>query len=256
MRFDVFSDVHLDEIEDNLNIKAFVKSVLPEDPSDLLIFAGDFGYDNEQNIEFLKELKKTYQTILFVLGNNDTKIPLNSPTPFKNARERVNDFLLEAAKLEGVIYLDHPVEVNGIRFGGSDIFFDFDDLKNRFGMNDSEVFNLWVKKKLHVKHLNFIVHPQLYTSVEKKRIDNMLRYVDVVITHGPPNYFVDPADDGKGFFRFDATDMADKLEGKVWIFGHNHQRFETEEFGCYFLNPSFFEDNEPGFDNKIITVEL
>jgi predicted phosphodiesterase len=255
MKFDIFSDVHLNEIE-NLNIKKLVQHILPETPSDLLIFAGDFGYDNVQNIEFLKELKKTYKTILFVLGNNDSKIYPDSNSPYKSSKERVEAFLSEVGKLDNVIYLDHPVKINGITFGGSDIFFDFDDLKNRFGMEDDEIYDLWKKKELNLKHKGFITDPKVYTEHEKRHLAAMIQNIDVLITHGPPHFLPSSNDHEEGFFRFDATFLEDKLKGKVWVYGHKHGRYYGELHGCLFYNPSFFRSESPVFDNKILTIEI
>lgn len=257
MKVDILSDVHLDEIPD-VSIKKMVQHILPSKPSHLLIFAGDFGYDHQLTIKFVKRLRETYEKILFVLGNNDTKLRLKKDSPFASAGERVEAFLKEVEGIEGVRYLRDPIEIDGVVFGGSDLFFDFEVLEDRFGMSDEEIWALWKKKKLDQKHRGFIDDPKAYAKAEKQRIERMIGAIDVLVTHGPPHFLRDPNDDARGFFVFEGSQLQEQIQDKVWIFGHLHKRFEGQAFGCQFYNATYFtEDGPPKTgENKIIQVEL
>lgn len=251
MKFDLLSDVHLDETL-IISMEEYVQKLLPENPSDILVFAGDFGYSNEQNISFIKELKKTYGYILFILGNNDIKIPLKENGEYHSTTKRVKDFQEKAKQINGVIYLNNKtITINGITFTGSDIFYDFETLKKRFEMTDEEILNEWKRKKLDQKHGDYIKDPNQYTKELKKVLFSNIENSNVIITHAPPHFVQDKNDHDIGFFAFDAEEIIDKIADKVWCFGHKHKRYKGTHYGCNFHNASYFNhENE-----KIITIE-
>ena len=257
MKFDLISDVHLDELLQgdllHQSIPRFVQSILPATPSKLLVFAGDFGFYNFQNIEFLHELKKTYDVILYVYGNNDTKLNLHvNIEDFTDAKERIKAFEEEVKHISGVYHLDGTTfEWEGCTFGGSNIFFDFNDLKKQFGFTDAHIQQCWKDQRLHIKHQGYIDDPYVYSTEEKDKLRRIFRTSDVIITHGSPDYFIGD-DKVKGFFRFDGDEFISQLPHKLWCFGHQHQRMLNHTYnGCRFYNASYLGTNSP----QIVTVE-
>jgi predicted phosphodiesterase len=253
MKFDVISDIHLEDTFNGQTMESFVARILPENPSELLVFAGDFGYFNDDNISFLTELKKYYPYILYVLGNNDIKISNKNPEGFHDAKERVLNFKKRADALGGVFHLDgRTFTFKGYTFGGCDLFYDFDEIKLHLKLNDGAILDEWKKRKLDFKHRGWIDDPKLFAEEEKQKLRHILPQSDIIVTHGPPNYFVANHDQTMGFYRFEGGEFQQKIHYKVWIFGHQHQRRWETKYGCLFVNPSYMDEENP----VILTINL
>ena len=247
MRFDLLSDVHLDE-QNIPCMSSFVQTLIPKEQSNIFVYAGDFGYCNRQNIAFLDELKKYYQTILFIYGNNDLKC---SKT-FDDVGLRVEAFEEEIMKRSGIHRLTHEgILVEGIRFIGSDLYYDFEAIKKRFNLTKEAIDEAWKKRRLDYKHRGWIADPEQYAQSEKHGILEHIDRTDVIVTHGPPDYFVEEEDNELGFFRFCGLDFKDRIKDKIWCFGHSHQRLETIRYGCCFYNASYLNK-----ENNIITIHI
>jgi predicted phosphodiesterase len=244
--FDVISDVHLEDYLNEKTMFEFVQEILPEKPNKLLVFAGDFGYENRQTIAFIKELRKTYETILFVYGNNDLKLPRSNPENFKNVPERIESLNKQIENINGVHYLNGKTfNWGGLVFGGSDIFYDFDEIKQNLGLTYDEIYAFWKEKNLDDKHREWIIDPKSYAEEDKNKLRNIIEKTDIIITHGPPNYFVDEEDKKLGFFRFDGEEFKEKIKDKIWIYGHRHKRHDEIKYGCRFINAAYAECKSP-----------
>ena len=253
MKFDLISDVHLDIALSDRTVEALVQQILPSTPQPLLVFAGDFGDYNEQNIAFLKELKKTYSTIFFIYGNNDLKLKTSNPEGFEDVYERVKAFEYEVSSLEGVYRLDENCRTfQGIVFGGSDIFYDFDEIMHHLHLEKKEIYEEWYKHHLHIKHRGWIHDPDAFAQLQKEKLRQFIPKADVIITHGAPNFFVGEKDEMIGFFRFEADEFIPYIENKVWCFGHQHRRMYAQKHGCTFINASYMGTRYP----KIQTVSV
>lgn len=256
--YDLISDVHLEEISfphNSWSLDTYVSSILPQTPSSTLVFAGDFGLYNDQTIEFLKLLKQAYSHILYVYGNNDIKVRIqDQPLIYRDAFARVKDFEEQVKEIENVIHLDgQVVEIDGIRYGGSNLFYDFDSMKTHFAMTKQECERLWKHLKLHLKHKGYIDDPHAFAEHEKEKLRNVVPHADVIVTHAPPDYFMDTVEDYAGFYRFDGEEFLPYLEGKVWCFGHQHQRMTNRlHHGCRFYNASYVGSHHP----RIVTIHL
>lgn len=241
---DVFGDPHVDEIEE-WKAKAFVEKIIPKNPSSIMCFKGDFSYNNEQTLEFLNELTKHYEYVLFVLGNNDVKIYDKHPEGYRDAFERVMRLKKDLRSIPRAIHLDGKTFTHrGITYGGSDIFYDFQSVQNQFDMSEEEVLKEWHRRRLHVRHKGWIIDPVAHAEKQKEQLRSLIPLSDVIITHGPPNYFVTPDDQTMGFFRFDATEHIQNISGKTWLFGHQHQRRDEIRYGCRFVNAAYAECGE------------
>lgn len=257
MNFDLISDVHLEELLSvNKSIEELIEEIIIEKSSKYLVFAGDFGYYNFQNIEFVKELKKYYQKILYVYGNNDYKIPFwegANLEGYTSAKKRVEEFEKELSKIDGLIRLNgNIVELEGFKFGGCDLFYDFVNLKKHFNCTKEQFDNFWIVKELNLRYTDWIEDPYIYAENEKNKLKKIIKEIDVIVTHGCPDYFYDKDDKEIGLFRFDGGEFKKHLKDKVWCYGHKHKRMDEVKYGCRFINASY-----KGMKNsKIITVKL
>lgn len=243
--FDIISDIHLDKwfktkithLEEDM--KQWVEHLLPSNPSDCLVFVGDFGEYNAQNIAFVDEIRKYYEHVLFVLGNNDLTIPLEEYNIecFSNAKERVQAFLREIEAFENVHYLNGTTfTYQHITFGGSDLFFDFDLFKKHYDLTNDEIERVWENKKMGIKHKGLMDNPSMYLEEEKNKLEDIVSSSDIIITHGPPDYFFDPTPQNIGFFAFVGDRYISSIKDKTWCFGHNHNRKDEIKYGCRFIN--------------------
>jgi metallophosphoesterase superfamily enzyme len=77
--FDLTSDIHIDFWVDatnnaqkqKKNFRTLINKLLPSNPSDTLVIAGDLGHYNHQNKLFLITLREFYKNIILVHGNHD-----------------------------------------------------------------------------------------------------------------------------------------------------------------------------------------
>lgn len=253
MKFDLISDIHLDELYYPLDMESFVYSILPKNPSETLVFAGDFGYDNEQNFRFLFELRKIYKTILYVYGNNDIKTWDNATLTY-NAASRVSEFEAQVSRLDGVFHLQSKIHIiDGISFGGNDLFYDFEHISNVHHLPYLEINRRWTEKKLHLRHQGIIDDPFHYAHSLKKQLLQIIESCDVIITHGSPDFFHKSNDLKFGFYHFDGHVFLPYIQNKIWCFGHEHIRRDVFVHGCRFINACY--QGKHRFKG-IITIEV
>lgn len=135
--FDLISDLHLDfyvrEYHDwdkentptvSLIIQAFVDSIIPDQPSPVLVIAGDLGHMNSQSLLLLKCLTDKYEHVLFVAGNHDLYLfpHENEHVLFNSSTERWHELKSMANEIPEVTALDgNTVTINGVTFGGTSL---------------------------------------------------------------------------------------------------------------------------------------
>ncbi|QST02408.1 metallophosphoesterase family protein (plasmid) [Pontibacillus sp. ALD_SL1] len=245
MKFDLISDVHLDECEHSPERAA--DEVIPDAPSDILVFAGDFGFDDVRNERFMRRLGETYETILTVHGNNDNGSRWEAA---KAHYERLEGIL---HSMEGVHSLHYaPVTVNGITFLGSPIFFDGESLMKHHGATEGDILAEWEKRGLADKHGGVIDDPITWARREKERLLSLIGEADVIVTHGPPDYFLKNSVPSFGFFHFDGESFKERIQGKAWCYGHHHKRSFAEKYGCRFYNATY----KGSVEKKAFTIDV
>jgi len=245
LTFDIISDIHLDKwfktrithLEDDM--KQWVAQLLPSTPSQCLVFVGDFGEYNAQNIAFLAEIRKHYTHVLFVLGNNDLTLPVEEYNieGFSDAKERLQSFLIKIDSFENVHYLNGTTfTYQGVTFGGSDIFFDFELFNKHYNFTPNQLNELWYQKKMDIKHKGLMDDPFAYSKKQKRDLKTLVVSSDVIITHGPPDYFFEPTPQNIGFYAYVGDDFKPFIQDKIWCFGHNHKPKDEVKYGCRFIN--------------------
>jgi predicted phosphodiesterase len=230
---------------------AFVKRILPHQPSNTIVFAGDFGYDADLAISFLKQLSLFYTHVLYIYGNNDLKVYEGLEEPSKMKIERY--FKANSDRYPGIIKLKKtPVYIEGLVFIGSDLFFDITYLYKKHRILRVQVENEWRRKGLDVKHRHTITDPYRFSEDEIARLYGEIKEADVIVTHGMPDY-----ENEKGgpiyFSKLRLPQTTSELKNKTWIYGHMHERKTQVKYGCRFINASFMGE---GSDQKIVTVEI
>lgn len=253
-KFDLVSDIHIDfwinfqkshaKVEKNLNV--FIQSILPEKPSDTLVIAGDVANSNYPTKKFLKEIKKYYKYILLVFGNHDLyldsksqkrKYKMNSMNRFYE----MNDF---AKEMNNVYYLDGEIiEVDGIKFGGTAGWYDFSFGTNVLEVDMDAVINKWHEKSndsICLKGLPYITKEM--AKIEKEKLNNIIEDSEVIITHVPPDYsnFKEEykSEIETSFYVFDGSEYFEKIQNKIWCFGHTHNNCDYKKYDCRFINQS------------------
>ena len=145
MKVDILSDLHLDfyfkpHLTTSENIISLFGDIFTDNNTreigDVLIIAGDIGHYNEQNIKVLKIFQeKFYKHIICVLGNHDYYL-VDSEAKYTfedDSFQRVEDMRKLINQEKNMYCLDGEViEINGIRFGGADSWYDRSYVKKHY----------------------------------------------------------------------------------------------------------------------------
>ena len=157
MTIDILSDLHLDfyfkrHLTTGENIISLFRPILTDngkrEVGNILIIAGDIGHYNEQNIEVLKIFQKEfYKHIICVLGNHDYYL-VSSEAKYTfedDSFKRVEDMQKLINQEKNMYCLDGEViEIEGIRFGGADSWYDGSYIQKYFSQYDNNYTDLFM----------------------------------------------------------------------------------------------------------------
>ncbi|MFC5452944.1 metallophosphoesterase family protein [Paenibacillus aestuarii] len=253
-QFDLISDIHLDFWVNETSslwwqewkLKRFIRKLLPEDVSNTLLIAGDLGHSNKQNYLFLKQLKKYYANIVVVMGNHDYYLDKASLARqgSRDSMDRCRHMMMIADRLPGIRYLDgDTVMLDGIVFGGCGMWYDLQYGIQVLKSTQDHIFKQWIQVSNDYTHLRGKPRMTLdMFQLEKAKLEKVIAASDVIVTHVSPDWSRVP----KGrelelttsFYYFDGSGYADQLAGKIWCFGHIHERMDYVEHRCRFINAS------------------
>lgn len=166
MIVDILSDLHLDfyfklHLTRAENVSSFFEPIFTNNGTrtigDVLIIAGDIGHYNAQNIEVLKIFqKKFYKHIICVLGNHDYYL-VNGEARYSfenNSFNRVENLRKFINKEKNIYCLNGDiVEIDGIKFGGCDSWYDDSYMKRYFKQFDTNYINLLWKQYINDSRL-------------------------------------------------------------------------------------------------------
>lgn len=278
MKIDILSDLHLDfyfkpQLSTDESVKSFFRQIFTDnearDIGDVLIIAGDIGHNNEQNIQILKILQKEfYKHIICVLGNHDYYL-VNSEARYtfeNNSFKRVKH-MRELINQEPNIYClnGEVIEIEGIRFGGTDSWYDGSYIKKYFPQFDTNQINILWKQNINDSRLiKGISKFDDITKLEIPKLQNIYKKCDVMITHVNPShnekhinekYHGSPINT---FFTFDGGKYYKNGSMKYWVFGHTHDAIEYEMEDVKFLcNPLGYPTESDYGDNiKVKSFEI
>lgn len=274
MQIDILSDVHFDNYfygkytNDDV-IKFYSKIIDLNNIGYVLVIAGDLGHDNEQNIKILKILKEYYNHIICVLGNHDYYlIGKTNKKLFKDSFERVNNMRELINTKDGMYCLDgNIIEIEGVRFGGCDGWYDDGFLKVNYPNEEFPIKStnqMWTNCTPDSKFIFGIENFDDIFKIEKEKIETVYKKCDVMITHINPSakkeyinikYQNNPS---STFFCFDGEKYLKNGSMKYWIFGHNHDKIEYLEHNVKCICNPLGYSNESGNGEcvKIRSIEV
>lgn len=254
MTIDILSDLHLDFYFYKEPSKKALETTYTHiftdnqkrSPGEVLIVAGDIGHYNKQNIDVLKKIKEVfkYKHIICVLGNHDYYL-LNEEDRInyrKNSLNRTNEMRQLINSEEGMHCLDGDiVEIEGVRIGGCDSWYDGQYIKTHFDRDDTSVTDgsidaLW---HLNMNDAKFIhaMQWQEFAKIQKKKIESIYKDVDIMVTHVNPSIRKEHISSSyqeemsTGFFSFDGERFIKDGTMKYWIYGHTHIEQEYSHHG-------------------------
>jgi DNA repair exonuclease SbcCD nuclease subunit len=202
MTIDILSDLHLDfyfkpHLTTSENVASFFRPILTNNDTreigDILIIAGDIGHYNEQNIEVLKIFQKEfYKHIICVLGNHDYYlVDSEAKYTFENdSFKRVEEMRKLINQEKSMYCLDGEViEIEGIRFGGADSWYDDSYMQKYFTQYDKNYTNMLWKQYINDSRLIYgIKNFDDITKIETAKLQKIYQNCDVMITHVNPSF--------------------------------------------------------------------
>lgn len=265
----------------------FIDEQLDLKEADVLVFAGDSSHypiHNKLMLEIISN-RKLYKKIFVTFGNHDLYL-INSKQKklYDISINKINHFKQICEEIDNVEFLDGEiVEINGVRIGGTGMFYDFKYGIDNFNLSVNEMMDIWKEgsndaiRIQHTDKLGYIevagmsgfgykffpctFNPLDFFAKEKEKMLKIVTDCDIFISHVgpvvPPN--LDPLifhDSMMGCYFFDGKQylMRDNAP-KLWLFGHLHESFSFKINNTHLLcNPLGYKDEDMG--NEIIVVDL
>lgn len=278
MKIDILSDLHLDfyfkpHLTISKNIISLFREIFTDNETraigDVLIIAGDIGHYNEQNIKILKIFQKEfYKHIVCVLGNHDYYL-VNSEAryTFENDSFKRVKHMRELINQEKNIYClnGEVIEIEGIRFGGVDSWYDGSYIKKYFTQFDNNHINLlWNENINDSRLIKGISRFDDIAKLEIPKLENIYKECDVMITHVNPSIDEEHINEKyrnspiNTFFTFDGSKYYKNGSMRYWLFGHTHDVIEYEMEDVKFLcNPlGYPTESEYGENIKMKSFEI
>ena len=205
MKIQILSDLHT-EFWPNINIKWLI----PKEPVDVLVLAGDIGVENNLE-EVLTEFKKYYNTVFFIPGNHEYY-----KSSFKKIDKIVHgysqDSYCRSTTLQaGVTSYQHIC--------GTTLWFE--------DQPGNEAYKNLLNDFLVIEDFE----PEVYERNKKGKewLSNITEDTVVVTHHCPSPQSIPERYKGSELNRFFVCDMESLIldkKPKMWIHGHTHDSFD------------------------------
>lgn len=271
MTITILSDIHIDywvRVPNEEHLLKFMKLVFGQ--GDVIVIAGDISENPKMTIMFLKLLKKHfYKYVVCVFGNHDYYVHGDEKYEYSSSIKKVERIRLAIKGLKDVHCLNgNIVEIEGIRFGGADGWYDGSFNRNYFHepmnkIHDSETWvhdnnkkgysiykfdsqnpssdesinELWHHNMPDPKYLHGIKNYNDIFKIEKPKIEAVYKECDVMVTHVNPSYLKEhlsmpwQENINNGFYSFDGLDYLQNGSMKYWVFGHTHDSYKFKHEG-------------------------
>ncbi len=230
-------------------------SKIPQEERYMLIIPGDLSNYNSVAKVVLIKFKELFKHVLLVNGNHDLYMCSSSQAKKYNFNSfgrlsEIKQFCTE----NDIIFLDGQiVEIDGKRFGGLGMFWDksyYNYLEKREA-SDNEVLNFYNN---YMNDSRFIMNgeepykiPLAYGGSYFKTSFNAIEYfeqeykklqmyndyddIDVMVSHYVPTvphgmktqYALER---GTTFYMFDGEKDIERIQPKIWLFGHTHDKYD------------------------------
>jgi len=244
--FDFVSDLHLDfysyghvpQGKQKKMLVKYVQSLLPDEPSDVIIIGGDISHYNVQFIWLFNELKNHYKHILFTTGNHDRYLINNNQCKKYdfNSDKRIDEIREIADRIDGVHYLDGTtIDIEGTVFGGFPGWHDGYYCREMGMVDEKKINDLYFERMMDGKCIKGLTEYDQYMNEE---MDKLLRIVDeshVIVSHygpmAPPNMPMKYQVLTSGFYYYEGREILSKddpycTNPLVYIFGHTHDQYD------------------------------
>jgi len=253
LKIDIISDLHIDfyiKETTTQNIVRFCQQIIPYDPGEILIIAGDTSHYNSQIKELLKFLLGIYKGIFIVSGNHDMyMLSKNNKANYSaNSHNRLKE-LREICEEIGVFYLDgNVVDYKGVRIGGTGGWYNLP--------TDNDV-KLWAQS---LNDANYIREGNPFEKFDTQRFyesellklkEIAAQQCDILVTHVaqviPPQeaipriFWNDPSNI---FYYVDNFDLVKQSNCEYHIYGHTH------DFQNYTINDVEMICNPYGYPSE------
>lgn len=220
--FDYISDIHLGFYAKNIqDVKPFITSLVPNDPSPTLIIAGDISELNSYIIETLETFSEYYTHVIFVWGNHDLYLLSNKQkVKYSNQSDNRKNELKKYFSNNSKVYLldNKTITIGEVDFTGS---------SNWYSIERPEDFQFW----LSMSNDSTYIIPRTYESnqrrhdkdksflIQKKDEMEKSRNKQILITHVPPIHIPMNPNTPSGCYYYMNYEYP---APDYWVAGHQH----------------------------------
>lgn len=250
MKIAYISDLHLDFYVNpwaawQRKLQYFLAQLLPDEPADVLIVAGDLSHYDAQSMFALTFFAKHFQQVFYVMGNHDYYL-LSNKQRARYKRHSINrEIALHAmtSTLSNVTLLQHynVVAFEDVLFAGSTNWYGLHTAKER------AFFAGYSNDSVLIKQL----------SIREQHMQEMAAYaqlptVDVLVTHVPSLHITSHVLHG-------STDcylnQLPTVKAAHHIFGHCHeQHIYSEQHATYYINALGYPDKQLPKKIRVFTL--
>jgi predicted MPP superfamily phosphohydrolase len=279
-RVDYISDLHIDfhvrygssKAKRKRQTQAYIDRLVPTEPSDILIIAGDTSHYNTQTTDVLVALQRHYRHIILVYGNHDMYMTSESQrVEYQSSKNRIEDLKARCEEL-GVYLLDgDAVELGGIRIGGLAGWYNLPTKEDRdhwsYFMNDSNYIYSGVERKpipiYQYGSVRAEWDTQDFYAHQLGKLEGLRgKNLDILVTHVgqvlPPPLAIQKQFRGDASNIFYYVDNLSKVEAtgcKYYIYGHTHGGQDYKAGNINVLcNPKGYPGENPHVGIKTLTL--
>lgn len=215
-----------------------------------LIISGDIGHHCTQNVEIFNIIRKetNIRDILVTFGNHEYYNVSNSQKySFRNIQQK-EEYLINRYKEAGIHILNgnmnDVVELEGKRIWGFPSWYDDCYYNKATTTSVSSIDSYWRQTMNDSRLIPSLVSFYDMIEFQNSKIKEIPENIDIMVTHVRPfisDDFMDEryiGDKSNTFYMFDGLDLIEKVNPKIWIYGHTHTFLKYNKFGVEFIcNP-------------------
>jgi len=274
MEYHIMSDLHIDNWNTNLECKYPLglrknNPIKFEDNLDkILIIPGDISDDFDLSLDYLNNISKYYNKIIFIDGNHEHVSKYPSLYKKKDMIIKTNNY-----NNNKLIYLSkEPYVINNTVFIGNCGWWDYNKEKNI--NNYIDYFDNWIdfnEKDINLFHKNVLIKSLIEFYYLKEKLNN---YQDndnikniVIVTHTIPhkrfckellpNNIINDNYDCLLNSLFESINKKTYSKISHWIFGHVHCYYNEIIDGIHYIcNPRGRVEDYDRVEYKPITIEI
>lgn len=262
LSIDLISDLHIDQWSNDIKMKhpygdIVHKPVELNNKSDILIIAGDISDDIDLSIEYIDNISKKYEKILFVDGNHEHVNRYPNLYNIKDIHDKI-----KSLNNDKIVYLpDNEYIINDKVFIGYCGWWDYNDKKD---INSAKkYFNKWIPEFTEGDNIKFIESVLNRAEYEYNKIKELIKKYDkdnsinkiILVTHSVGHRSFKVVDKSTDYNTMFKNIKSNKLSH--WLFGHTHydiyNKIDDVEYIC---NPRGRPDdfNRLEYDLKTLII--